>query len=343
MAIRDKDVKRYSAVALIIFIIVVAFLVIKPILLSIFGGLILAYVFYPMYQRIYRLFGERTTAALAVSLLIVIVIFIPLWFFMPIVIRQIFDAFTFMQTLDVASFVKTVFPSLSPKIQIDITTSIISLIGKISSGSLGALTGFLLNLSTVLLHFAVILFVFFFAMRDADKLKVYVSELSPLKKEKGTLLANQFKQITSSLIYGNFIIGIIQGVLTGIGLIVFGVPNALLLTLIAVFASILPVVGPWAVWIPAAVYLFSTGQTSMAIGFAVYSVLLVSTIDNILRPYFVARKTKSASVVVLVGMIGGLLAFGIAGLLIGPLILEYVVLFLEAYKNKALADMFESE
>lgn len=343
MAIREKDVKRYSAIALVVFLVVVSFLTIKPILLSVFAGLILSYIFYPVYKRVYHLFGERTTSALGVSILIVIVVFIPFWFFVPLVLKQLFDAFTFLQALDVGGFVRTVFPSLPIQIQVDLTTTFISLIGKITTSSLNSLTGFLLDLPSVLLHFTVIIFVFFFSMRDADKLKSYVSELSPLKKEKGILLANQFKQITSSLIYGNFIIGIIQGILTGIGLLVFGVPNALLLTLIAIIASILPVIGPWAVWIPAAIYLFSSGNAPLAIGFAVYSILVVSTIDNILRPYFVARKTKSASVIVLVGMIGGLISFGLLGLLIGPLILEYVVLFLEAYKNRALADMFESE
>ena len=86
---------------------------------------------------------------------------------------------------------------------------------------------------------------------------------------------------------------------------------------------------------PAAIYLFAAGSTGAGIGFTIYSIIIVSTIDNFLRPYLVSRRTKSASVVVLMGMIGGLIVFGPLGLLIGPLILEYVVLFLDAYKNKA--------
>ena len=99
----------------------------------------------------------------------------------------------------------------------------------------------------------------------------------------------------------------------------------------------------WLIWIPAAIYLFSMGSTGAAIGFTVYSIVLVSTVDNLLRPYLVARNTKSSSVVVLVGMLGGLMVFGVLGLLIGPLVLEYLILFLEAYRTKALADMFESD
>ncbi len=343
MVFSEKDVKRFSAIALIILIVFLAFLIIKPILISIIGGLLLAYVFYPVFKLNYKLFREKNTAAFAVVVLIVLVIFIPLWFLLPMVIRQLFDVFSYIRILDVASFVKTILPNFSPKIQVDITASLTSLVGKISTASLGSLTEILLNLPKVLLQFVVIVFVFFFGMRDADKLKAYVAELSPLKREKGSLLAKQFKQITNSIIYGNFIIGIVQGILTGIGLLIFGVPKALLLTLLAVFAAVIPVVGVWLVWIPAAVYLFSIGNVTAAIIFAAYCLLVVSTIDNFLRPYLVARKTKSSSVIVLIGMIGGLIVFGFLGLIIGPLILEYVVLFLDAYKSKTLADMFRSD
>ncbi len=343
MAIKEKDVKRYSAIVLVAFLIVLGFIIIKPILISIATGLLLAYIFYPAYKYLFKFFRERTTTALAVSVLVVLILLIPLWFLIPLVMRQLFDTFTFLQTLDVASFIRQILPSLSTQFQIDITTAIVGFIGRIATSSLTVLSSLLLDLPTVLLHFTVIVFVFFFGMRDGEKLKTYVTELSPLKKEKGTMLAQQFKQITNSIIYGNFIIGIVQGVLTGIGLLIFGVPNALLLTLFAILASVLPVLGAWLVWIPAALFLFSAGSTGMAIGFTVYSVVIVSTIDNVLRPYIVSRNTKSSSVIILLGMLGGLMVFGVIGFLIGPLVLEYIILFLDAYKSKTLADMFESE
>ena len=343
MVIKEKDVKRYSAIALILILVVVAFLVVQPILLSIIAGLILAYIFYPLFKSAFYVLRERNTAAFAVCILIVLILFLPIWFLLPIIVRQLFDVFNFLQTIDVAAFVRAVLPTTSAQLQVDLTTTIVSLIGKVSTYALGSLTNFLLNLPTVLLHFAVIVFVFFFALRDAQKLKLFVSELSPLRKEKLSFFGNQFKLITNSVLYGHLIIGIVQGVLTGIGLLIFGVPRALLLTIFAIFAAILPVVGAWLVWIPAVIYMISIGHTGAGIGFAIYSILIVSTVDNIMRPYMVSRNTKSSSVIVLIGMIGGLAVFGIVGLIIGPLVLEYLVLFMEAYKNKTLTDIFESE
>lgn len=343
MPIKEKDVKRYSAIALIVLLVVLAYIIIKPIIFSIVFGLLLAYVFYPVYKYLFSFFRERTTTALAVSIIVVLAIFIPLWFVIPLAIRQVTESFGFFQTIDIARFVKQIFPSLTPQMQVDITTSIISLIGKITNAALTSLNSFFFRLAEILLQVAVIIFVFFFGIRDGDKLKAYIKELSPLKKEKGAVLAHQFKQITNAQIYGHIIIGIVQGLLTGVGLFLFGVPKALLLTFFAIIASILPVVGAWLIWIPSAVYLLNQGNMGPAIGFIIYCVVIVSTIDNVLRPYFVSRNTKSSSAIVLIGMIGGLISFGLVGLIIGPLVLEYIVLFLDAYKNNTLADMFESD
>ena len=328
---------------MLLLILIMAFIIIKPILLSIISGLILAYVFNPLYYNIKKVIKEKNTSALIVGLLVVLIIFIPLWFLIPLLIQQVFQSFNTLQTLDVGGFVKQILPTTSAQIHTSLTNAILNFIGQITNTSLSTLGGFLLELPKVLLNLAVLIFVFFYTLRDQDKLKKFISGISPLKKENEKVFVKQFKGMTSSIIFGYIIVGIIQGIATGIGLLIFGVPNALLLTLFAIGASIIPLIGPWLIWVPAAIYLLTTGHTTAAIIFTVYSAVIVSSIDNFLRPYIVARKTNSSSVIVLVGMIGGLLVFGLLGIIIGPLILSYAILFIEAYKNKTLAEMFASE
>jgi len=343
MPIKSKDIRKLSVIALILVLIMLSFLVLKPILLSIIFALILAYAFLPLYRRIYAVFRERNVSALSVCVLIVLIIFIPLWFLIPLVIQQGFDMFKFTQEIDITGFVETILPTSSAQIKIESTSIISNFIGEITSASLNTLANILLDIPIVLLHLAVIIFVFFFALRDEDKLKEFVSGISPFKKEKQKILIKQFKNMTSSIIFGYILVGIIQGIATGIGLLIFGVPHALLLTVFAIFASIIPVLGPWLIWIPAVVYLLVVGKMGAAIGFAIYSAVLVSSIDNLLRSYIVSKRTGISTVIVLVGMIGGLLVFGILGIILGPLILSYLILFLEAYKNRTLADMFHPE
>jgi predicted PurR-regulated permease PerM len=177
-------------------------------------------------------------------------------------------------------------------------------------------------------------------MRDAELLKDYVISLSPFSKATQNELVKKFKDITNAVIFGHIIVGIIQGILTGMGLLVVGVPNFLILTVIAILASIIPVLGAWLVWVPASIYLLASGNVASGIILFLYGAIVISWIDNIIRPYIVSRKTKISSAIVLVGMVGGLIVFGILGLVIGPLILAYLLLLLDAYRKNKIPGLF---
>ena len=342
MPVSSQEMRRVLVSSLILILVILSFMVLRPIILSIIAGLIFAYAFFPVYKKVNSILKEKNTSALAVCFMIFLVIFIPLWFVIPTIIQQTFDMFTALQSIDINGIVTKIFPAASQQFQKDLTSIIINFIGDITSTTLDYMINFLLNMPTVLLHAAVVIFVFFFTLRDHDKLKEFASGISPFRKDKEKILVKKFKELTSSVVFGYIIVGVIQGIATGLGLLIFGVPHALLLTALAIFASILPMVGPWFIWVPVTLYLFATGNVGQAIGFGLYSAILVSSIDNILRPYIVSRKTGTSSVIVLIGMIGGLFLFGILGIILGPLILSYLILFLKAYKDKTLSDMFST-
>ncbi len=340
MAISNKDIKRIFVSSVLLILVIVAFLIIKPIILSILTGLILAYVFSPIHKRVYRTIHARNTSATIICILVCLLILVPLWFTIPIIVQQIFDLFNLSQNVDFSKVVSRLFPSSSQDFNEKLTTIIIQFTGNTASTIFKYFIGLLQSLPSLLLNLAVVLFVFFFALRDQESLKEFISGISPFRKDKETILVKRFKDITSSIIYGYIIVGVLQGLALGLGLLIFGVPKALTLTILGVFASMLPMVGPWFVWIPVAISLFITGKMGVAIAFTLYCALFVSTIDNIIRPYIVSRKTGVSPVVVLVGMIGGIFVFNIIGLILGPLILSYLILFLKAYKDGTLSDMF---
>ncbi len=342
MAISNKDVRKIFITGLVLLLLLVCFLIIKTIALSIIGGMLLAYVFIPIYRRVQRVVVNRNFAAILMCFIILIIIVVPLWIFVPIIVEQIFKLFTLTQSIDFTQLVKMMFPTSQADFQEKIATTMIQFVGNLTSGILNYLIGFLQNLPSVLLNLAVILFVFFFTLRDHEELGDFVSGISPFKKEKESVLINRFKGITSAIIYGYVIVGIIQGLALGLGLLIFGIPNALTITIVSVFASMLPMVGPWLVYLPIILFLIVGGKVGIAIGFGIYCVFFVSTIDNILRPYIVARKTGTSSVIVLIGMIGGLFLFKALGIILGPLILSYLILFLRAYKDGTISDMFSS-
>ena len=116
-------------------------------------------------------------------------------------------------------------------------------------------------------------------------------------------------------------------------------PNALLLSLLAALAGIFPIIGTALIWIPVAIYLFVAGNPVSALGVVIFG-LLSSLVENFYKPIFISRRTKLNSSIILIGMIGGLFLFGILGIILGPLILAYLLIILEIYRNKKLPDVF---
>src|SRR3989344_4803497 len=343
MVFEKKDVTKFLTIAVLAILIIAVFFLLKPVLISVFIGLILSYMFLPLYRRTLSLVRSKSLASTLMLILLLIIIIVPLWFITPLVLSQFFEILKLIQNIDVSSFVKSVLPSTSDVFVAQIANTFSSLFSNAGSTGLEYLGKVFLEAPTILLHIFIIGFVFFFGLRDSEDLKKIASEISRFNKAKEKILIQNFKDITNSVVYGHIIIGVVQGLLAGIGLLIFGVDNALVLTVLAIVMSIIPILGPYVVYIPVAVLMFANGQTSLGIAFLAYNLIIVSTTDNFLRSYIVSRKTKLNSAVVFVGMMGGLFAFGIAGLLLGPLILAYFLIILQLYKEKELSSLFSSD
>ncbi len=137
--------------------------------------------------------------------------------------------------------------------------------------------------------------------------------------------------VSQATIRGTLLIGLIQGTLAGIGFAIFGVQGAVFWGGVMAVASFIPIVGPAIVWIPAVFYLLAINEPLQAIGLAAWSLIIVSNIDNILRPYLVGRESKLSDLVVLISTLGGLSMFGAAGLIIGPVIAAVCITIVDAY------------
>ncbi|MEK6844031.1 MAG: AI-2E family transporter [Nanoarchaeota archaeon] len=343
MDFNDKDIRKISLLILILVLAVLVFILVKPILLSILGGLILAYTFFPLYKVVLNKIKAKNTAASIISVFVILLIIIPLYFLAPLMINQVFEVFQYAKTVNSQNFIKGLFPSAPESFIVQLTVTADNIISKISSGVLNYLINFLLEIPTILFNLIIVAFVFFFALRDGDKLSEFFSALSPLEKSQEKKLVQQFKDITNSVVYGQIMIGLVQGIIAGLGFFIFGIPNALILTLLAVVLSIIPLIGPFILWGPAVIFLFLKGNTVATTTYLIYNVFIVSTIDNILRIYLLTKKTKLSQAIVLIGMIGGLFIFGVLGLIIGPLLLAYFLTFLEAYKDKNFSSLFKSD
>lgn len=340
MEITQNDIKRFTIIGMLIILGLLVFFMMRPILLTTISGLVLAYIFAPVFRKINSKIKSRTFSATISTILLILVILIPLWFIIPILIQQIFQIFLYMQNLDIHTLLKSILPSVSDQYIGQISSTFSTFVSRFASNSLNYLLDSFLNLPTIILHLFLIGFVFFFTLRDGNKLSLFMSEISPLSKKQEFILTSQFKSITDSILFGQIITGLAQGIVAGIAFLIFGIPNAIVLTIVAIILGIIPLIGPAILWLPISVYLFSSGHTLAAALFFLYNLLITSTIDNFLRPYLVARRSDVSTVIVFIGMIAGFFVFGVIGLILGPLILSYFLIILKAYREKTLSSLF---
>jgi predicted PurR-regulated permease PerM len=340
--INGKNFQNGIILLLVVVLFLLAALIIKPLIYSLISAILLAYIFYPVYKWILKRVRYENLAAIIVCLLLLLIVLAPMVFILTSLIHQVINVYLTLQTINFQDFfAANIAPSseLTKIIGSYLNDSIPKLIGFFIS----KLSDFVLDLPAILIQIFVALFVFFFCLRDGKKALENIKSISPFSKEVEDKFFRKFKDITNSVLLGQLVVGIVQGLAAGIGYFIFGVHNALFLTLLTVLVAIIPFIGAWLVWVPVDIYLFIIGDKGAGIGLLIYGLFIVSWIDNIVRPLIVSKRADMNSAIVIVGMLGGLFAFGILGLIIGPLILGYILLVLEIYKKRSGDNSFFKE
>jgi predicted PurR-regulated permease PerM len=190
-----------------------------------------------------------------------------------------------------------------------------------------ALTG----ASALFLNITVFIVALYYLLKDGYKLKEAIVDLSPLENTIDEKIFGRLSSAVSSVITGNLIIALLQGVVAATGLTIFGVPNSILWGSVAAIASLVPGFGTLLVTGPAILYLFFTGHTFSAIGLILWGSLVVGLIDNLVGPKLIGRGTRLHPLLVLLSVLGGISFFGPVGIFIGPLVLNLLLAFIEIY------------
>ncbi|MFA4960558.1 MAG: AI-2E family transporter [Candidatus Pacearchaeota archaeon] len=333
----NQDGKRWVAIGLILVVFILAFFVLRPIVMSIIFGLLFAYIFTPVYKKINSKVKYKNLSALILIFAIIILIAIPLIYLIPELLEQVEETYSLLQDINF----KDVFEGfLSTELATKLSLQVNNVISQLFASLVGELSDVLMNLPSLALQFVVFLFTFYFAVRDNEELKNYISKLSPFSSSTGNKFFREFRGITNAIVYGQVLIGIIQGLLLGVGFYFLGIPKILILTFIACIVSIIPVLGAWLVWFPVGIFMIAVDRTFAGVFIFLYGAIFISTIDNLLRPIILSKSSSLPVSVSVIGTIGGLYFFGIIGLILGPLILAYVLIIIDFYKQGKLNDLF---
>lgn len=189
------------------------------------------------------------------------------------------------------------------------------------------------SFATIMFNAFILLIALFYMLKDGSRVRAMLTKLSPLNDEYDNLIFNKLERAINSVIRGSLVVAGIQGVLTGFGFFLFGIPNPALWGSVAAIASLIPGVGTALVVVPGIIYLFATGATAFAVGFLVWGVVAVGLIDNFLGPRIVQQGVDVHEFLILLSVVGGLSFFGPIGLILGPLSLSLLLALLDIYKQ----------
>ncbi len=162
----------------------------------------------------------------------------------------------------------------------------------------------------------------YYALFQGESFVAQLKRASPMDDQMEGEFLREAKLTVDGVIKGQVVSAVLQGGLGYIAFVVAGIPNAIFWGFVMAILSFLPLIGAFLVWAPAAVYLLSIGQTAMGVGMIIWGVLVISSVDNIVKPLIIGKESALHPLLAFLGVLGGLVAFGIMGFIMGPLVLS---------------------
>jgi predicted PurR-regulated permease PerM len=185
---------------------------------------------------------------------------------------------------------------------------------------------------------ALVLFLLFFLLRDGEVIVRRVMRLVPMEEEQKAGLLDHLSAVTRALVLGTLLTAAAQGALLGIGFAIVRLPSPVVFGVLSALASVVPFVGTSLVWVPAVIVLLAQGRPGAAIFFAIWSIALVTSVDNVIKPLVVSGRAGLPTFAVFLGLVGGLAAFGAIGMFLGPVIVALTIALLRFAEESLAAE-----
>ncbi len=339
----------------LIFILLLTFLsfyflyqILSPFLASIFWAILLATVFYPVFQKLQRLLKKRKVlSAMTMTLLVILVIVLPFSLLILSLANEVVGVYhgleeviqtgrleTYLERMREIPILNWTWERLNQDLDlspVDPPLLLLKNLQQVSTFLFNQTSKILKGLSTFVIGFFFTLLSLYYLFKDGDRLFGRLKEILPIPTRERDLLILRFKEMVYATIYGGILIAIIQGVLGGVIFWILGISSPILWGTAMAFLSFIPIGGTALVWVPAAIVLLVQGAFLKGIILLGLGVFGISMVDNLLRPFFISSKTNIHPLLLFFAVLGGIQAFGLIGLVIGPLIVTLCLTLIEIY------------
>jgi len=337
---KSQRVQLTFFAGLLLIVSILAVLIFLPFLTVLAVSAVLAVLLGPLHRKLLEKTGNRKAiAALLTIAVVLVVIIIPLSFIIQRIFVETQGVYAALTSHNGMSFdrLSTWVESYGKKLVPDFSFDARARLADLSLFILGHLGAIFSGAFAFILKLVLSMFALFYFLKDGAKFQEHLMEISPLPRTEDEHIIGSMKSAINSIVLGSVVVALIQGLLTGIGFAIFGVPNATLWGTVAAIAALIPGVGTSLVWVPGVLYLFFFGGNFHFawIGQLAWGVLGVGLVDNFIGPKIIEEGVNIHPLLILFSILGGVSFFGPEGFLLGPLVLSLLFALIRVYQSYA--------
>jgi predicted PurR-regulated permease PerM len=304
-------------------------------------AVVLVIVFYPVHQRLALRFKRPGLSALISCILVVLLAVLPLTVLTIAIAEELAKVIPNLP----AQISQLMNPQASPfgraaewiqyRFGVDPLRSqefMVSQLQRVSGFMLGFSLSVAGNIVSGIVKAFFVIFTMYYLFRDGDKILDNLPAAMPLSRPQSEAIINRTREVVNASVYGVVSIAALQGLLGGIAFWVLGIPSPLLWAVLMTFICMIPILGSFLVWVPLSIYLIAQGHWTKAILLILWGGLVVSTIDNFLRPKWIKNQTRLHELFVFFSVLGGISVFGLLGIVLGPVVLAITLGLLQTFR-----------
>lgn len=324
------NISRGFLLLLVSVLLILSVAMVVPFLQYFLLSLLLAYVFMPVQNRL----EERTGPAIAAGSIVLVTVALIILPLVYILRRAVSESMTLISAIRSGELTLE-----KPEEQLQEFTGVsIDLTNQIQRAVEGLQIGNFLTVVDTLIHlligFGLTVFLLYYFLKDGEQFTKWFRSTVPLPTDVLDRIFDKGDQIMKAVLMGHIFVAVIQGTLAGLGLFVTGIPNSVLWTVVMIVLSLLPIVGSFLVWGPAAIFLFSQGEFVLSGFLVLWGTFVVGISDDYLRPLIVDRYAKVNPSVIILGVLGGIFVFGVMGIFYGPVIIGLLRVTLDVFREE---------
>jgi len=341
MSVYKRQIRWWALLIVTAVALYLCWLMMKPFLGVLMWAAVLVIVFYPIHRRLVQRTDRPSLSALVSCALVILTILVPVALLTVAVINELSGAVQNVQAginylLNPNSPITGRLLGWASRFmdveQLRSGEYLAQQLGGVSGGLAGRTLGVIGGLLGAIVQMFFVVFTMYYLFRDGDRIFETIKNSLPLNEEQSLSIMERTKEVVGASVYGVLAIAVIQGTLGGLAFWVLGVPSAIVWGVAMTFLSMIPMLGSFLVWVPAAIYLAMTGHYVKAIMLVLWGTLVIGMIDNFLRPKLVGGRTRLHELYIFFAVLGGLQVFGVLGIVLGPVVLALAMSLIEVFR-----------